>query len=301
MNIQIISPSGNIEPKYIDGAKQLFASWGFVPSEGKFAREQYGRFAGTESQRIHDLQSALDNPEIDAIFCSRGGYGMAQIIDKIDFTEFQKNPKPIIGFSDITILHAAVSALGISSIHALMAKDLTDFSADAQAVTELRKLLSGEKPTYNIQPHPLNKQGKAVGKLVGGNLAVFIGLRGTRYDLNFKNNILFIEDIDEKPYQIDRMMQNLRLSGALALISGLLVGQFSETDEDPLMHATIYEIIARAVQEYDIPVCFNFPVGHVDENLPLIVGAEACLEVSSEGVLMKYTKKNKILQKLCLQ
>jgi muramoyltetrapeptide carboxypeptidase len=288
MKVQIISPSGNIEPKYIDGAKQVFASWGFVPSEGKFARTQYGRFAGTEEQRVHDLQSALDNPDVDAIFCSRGGYGMVQIIDKIDFTEFQKNPKWIIGFSDITVLHNAISALGISSIHAIMAKDLTELSVDSQAVVSLKKMLFSEKPTYNIPNHSLNKHGKAVGKLVGGNLAVFMGLRGTRFDLNFRNNILFIEDIGEKPYQIDRMMQNLRLSGALSEISGLIVGQFNETDEDPLMHATIYEIIARAVQEYDIPVCFNFPVGHVDENLPLIVGAEVCLEVSSEGVLMEY-------------
>jgi muramoyltetrapeptide carboxypeptidase len=288
MNIQIISPSGNIEPKYIDGAKQVLSSWNLNVSEGKFAREQYGRFAGTEEQRIHDLQSALDNPNIDAILCSRGGYGLAQIIDKIDFTEFQKNPKWIIGFSDITILHNAVSALGISSIHAIMAKDLTELSADSQAVVLLKKMLFGEKPTYSIPVHSLNKQGKSVGKLVGGNLAVFMGLRGTRFDLNFKNNILFIEDIGEKPYQIDRMMQNLRLSGALSEISGLIVGQFSETEEDPLMHATIYEIIARAVQDYDIPVCFNFPVGHVDENLPLIVNAEVCLEVSSEGVFMEY-------------
>jgi len=290
MKIQIISPSGNIDPKYIDGAKQVFASWGFVPSEGKFAREQYGRFAGTEAQRIHDLQSALDNPDLDAIFCSRGGYGMAQIIDKIDFSTFEKKPKWIIGFSDITVLHAAVSALGFESVHALMAKDLTEFSADAQAVVLLKKLLLGEKPTYNIPSHQLNKYGKATGKLVGGNLAVFMGLRGTRYDLNFANNILFIEDIGEKPYQIDRMMQNLRLSGALAEVSGLLVGQFSDTAEDPLMHATIYEIISQSVQEYNIPVCFNFPVGHVEENLPLVVNAEACLEVSDKGVQMIYTK-----------
>ena len=286
MNIQIISPSGFIEPKYIDGAKQVLASWNCTPSEGKFAREKHGRFAGTEQQRIHDLQSALNNPNVEAILCSRGGYGLAQIIDKIDFTEFRKNPKWIIGFSDITILHNAISALGIPSLHAIMAKHLTELSENSPPVAMLKQILLGEKPTYTVASHSLNKQGKAVGKLVGGNLSVLMGSRGTRFDLNYENNILFLEDIGEKPYHIDRMMQNLRLSGALAQISGLIVGQFSDIDEDPLMHATVYELIANSVKEYDIPVCFNFPVGHTDENLPLIVNAEACLDVSSERVLL---------------
>jgi muramoyltetrapeptide carboxypeptidase len=237
------------------------------------------------------LQCALDNPNIDAILCSRGGYGLVQIIGKIDFTEFQKKPKWIIGFSDITILHNAVSALGISSLHAIMAKDLTEQSSNSQAVTMLKQILFGEKPTYTISSHSLNKEGKAVGKLIGGNLAVLMGLRGTSFDLNYKNNILFLEDIGEKPYQIDRMMQNLRLSGVLSQISGLIVGQFNGSEEDPLMMATIYEIIADAVKKYNIPVCFNFPVGHVSENLPLIVNSKVCLDVSSGRVEVSYMNK----------
>jgi len=288
MNIQIISPSGFIEPKYIDGAKRVLTSWNCVPSEGKFACEKYGRFAGTAEQRIHDLQSALDNPNVGAILCSRGGYGLVQIIDKIDFTKFQKNPKWIIGFSDITILHNAVSALGIPSLHAIMAKHLTELSENSPSIAMLKQILAGDRPTYTVSPHSLNKQGKAGGKLVGGNLSVLMGLRGTRFDLNYKNNILFLEDLAEKPYHIDRMMQNLRLSGALSQISGLIVGQFSDIDEDPLMHATVYELIFNSVKEYDIPICFNFPVGHVDENLPLIVNAEVCLDVSNERVLLEY-------------
>ena len=288
MNIQIISPSGFIEPKYIDGAKRVLTSWNCTPSEGKFAREKYGRFAGTEQQRIYDLQCALDNPDVEAILCSRGGYGLAQIIDKIDFTEFRKNPKWIIGFSDITILHNAVSTLGIPSLHAIMAKHLTELSENSPAVAMLKQILLGERPTYAIPPHSLNKKGKATGKLIGGNLSVLMGLRGTRFDLNYENNILFLEDLAEKPYHIDRMLQNLRLSGALSQISGLIVGQFSDIDEDPLMHATVYELIFNLIKEYDIPVCFNFPVGHVDENLPLVVNAEVCLEVSEKQVSLKY-------------
>ena len=286
--IRIISPSGFIQPEYIDGAKNVLSDWGLNPTEGKYAREQYGRFAGTQEQRIHDLQEALDDPNVKAVLCSRGGYGLAQIIDKIDFSLFQKNPKWLIGFSDITVLHNAISALGICSLHGIMAKHLTELPPDSQSVTQLKNILFGELPAYTIPPHPLNKQGKAKGNLIGGNLSVLMGLRGTRFDLNYQNNILFIEDVGEKPYHIDRMMQNLRLSGVLSQLSGLIVGQFSDLEEDPLMSATIYELIYNAVKEYDIPVCFDFPVGHVDENLPLIVNTDVCLDVLEENVLLSW-------------
>ena len=286
--VRIISPSGFIQPEYIDGAKSVLSDWGLNPTEGKFAREQYGRFAGTQEQRISDLQEALDDPNVKAILCSRGGYGLAQIIDKIDFSSFQKNLKWLIGFSDVTVLHNAVSALEICSLHGIMAKHLTELPPDSQPVIQLKNILFGELPTYIIPAHPLNKQGKTEGKLVGGNLSVLMGLRGTRFDLNYQNNILFIEDVGEKPYHIDRMMQNLRLSGILSQLSGLIVGQFSDSEEDTLMSATICELIYDAVKEYDIPVCFDFPVGHVNENLPLIVNADVCLDVLEENVLLNY-------------
>jgi len=286
--IRIVSPSGNIEPKYIVGAKKTLSSWGLNVTEGKFARTKYGRFAGTEAQRIADLQEALDDPSVNAILCSRGGYGVAQIIDKLDFSTFAKSPKWLIGFSDITILHNAISNLGVASIHGIMAKHLTQFSPNSIHVQKCREILFGQMPTYVVPKHRLNKVGIGQGKLIGGNLSVLIGLRGSQFDLDYKNNILFIEDIAERPYHIDRMMQNLRFSGALAQLSGLVVGQFSDCDEDPLMKKSVAQIIASAVSEYDYPVCFNFPAGHVDNNFPLKLGETVQFEVTKRAVILTF-------------
>lgn len=281
--IRIVSPSGSIESKYIVGAKKTLNSWGLNVTEGKFARTKYGRFGGTEAQRIADLQEALDDPSVNAILCSRGGYGVAQIIDKLDFSTFVKSPKWLIGFSDITILHNAISNLGVASVHGIMAKHLTQFSADSIHVQKCREILFGQMPTYTTKKHVLNRVGKVQGKLIGGNLSVLIGLRGSQFDLDYKNNILFIEDIAERPYHIDRMLQNLRFSGALAQLSGLVVGQFSDCEEDPLMKKSVAQIIASAVSEYNYPVCFNFPAGHVDDNFPLILGESVHFEVTKKG------------------
>ncbi len=279
--IRIVSPSGSINPEYIDGAKKVLTDWGLNVTEGEFARSEYGRFAGTPEQRIHDLQSALDDPEVKAILCSRGGYGMAQIIDKLDFTRFIASPKWLIGFSDITILHNAINNLGVASIHGIMAKHLAELSsAGLDPVSRLNDILFGKLPHYTIPHHALNRDGIATGNLIGGNLSVLMGLRGSRFDLPYSGNILFIEDLAEKPYHVDRMMQNLRFSGALAQLSGLVVGQFSDCDEDPMMMQTISEIISEAVSEYDYPVCFNFPAGHVEYNLPLVLGTKTELNVN---------------------
>jgi len=225
---------------------------------------------------------------VNAILCSRGGYGVAQIIDKLDFSTYAKSPKWLIGFSDITILHNAISNLGIASIHGIMAKHLTQFPADSIHVQKCREILFGQMPTYTVPKHKLNRVGNAQGKLIGGNLSVLIGLRGSQFDLDYKNNILFIEDIAERPYHIDRMMQNLRFSGALAQLSGLVVGQFSDCDEDPLMKKSVARIIADAVSEYEYPVCFNFPAGHVDNNFPLKLGETVQFEVTKKGGILKF-------------
>ena len=286
--IRIVSPSGSIHPELIDGATKVLTTWDLNVTEGKIARSEYGRFAGTKEQRIADLQEALDDPNVKAILCSRGGYGMAQIIDKLDFTTFTKSPKWLIGFSDITILHNVITNLGIASIHGIMAKHLTELPADSEQVVQLKNTLFGTLPKYKIPPHELNKIGEANGKLIGGNLSVLMALRGSQFDLPYKNNILFIEDIAEQPYHIDRMMQNLRFSGILAQLSGLIVGQFSDCDEDPLMKQTISEIILSTVSDYTYPVCFNFPAGHVDYNLPLILGAHVSLDVKETEVKLTF-------------
>ena len=287
-NIHIVSPSGAIQPGFIDGATKLLSSWGLKVTEGKYARTEYGRFAGTKDERTADLQQALDDPNVKAILCSRGGYGLAQIIDKIDFTSFAKSPKWLIGFSDITILHNAITALGIASMHGIMTKYLTELPEESDQITSFKNLLFGTPSNFSIKPEAENRPGRAVGKVIGGNLSVMMGMRSTPFDLDFHNNILFIEDVGEKPYQIDRMMQSLKLSGVLKQISGLVVGQFSEYDDDPLMMQSVAEIILAAVSEYDYPVCFNFPAGHVDYNLSLILGEQAELFVESDKVRLNY-------------
>lgn len=284
-SIRIVSPSGAIDGRYIDGAKQVLQKWGFNVSEGLHARDRYGRFAGTQADRIADLQTAINDADIDIILCSRGGYGLAQIIDKIDLKPLCRHPKLICGFSDITVLHSALGKLDLPSVHSIMAKHLTELPKDAEPKLQLQNILQGQKPTYEISSHRLNRQGMAQGILRGGNLSVLYGLRGTPYDFQPENTILFIEDIAEKPYHIDRMMQNLKLGGILQRISGLVVGQFSDCDEDPLMMRSIEEIISDAVSEYSYPVCFNFPAGHVAQNMPLIMNTEAELRVKNSVTL----------------
>lgn len=286
--VRIVSPSGVIDPSFIEGAAKVLSSWGLRVQEGSYCREKYGRFAGTEAQRIADLQQALDDPDTKAILCSRGGYGLAQIVDKLDFTTFCSCPKWLIGFSDVTVLHNAVTNLGFPSAHAIMAKHLTELNADSEAVAGLKNLLFGNLPEYTIPAHPQNRSGKATGKLIGGNLSVIYGLRGTPFDLPYQGNILFIEDIAEKPYHIDRMLQNLRLGGVFQKISGLVVGQFSDCDEDPLMLKSIEEIISGALTGTSIPVVFNFPAGHVDDNRPLVMGCSATMIVSASECQLKH-------------
>ena len=286
--IHIVSPSGVIDTEYIDKASTVLKQWGFRVSVGQYAKSQYGRFSGTKEERISDLQYALDSPNVDAILCSRGGYGLAQIIDKIDFSRFVKLPKWLIGFSDITILHNVITRLGVASIHAIMAKHISELDVNPEPVEGLRKILVGHLPTYSLASHKLNHTGITSGKLIGGNLSVFVGLRGTAFDLPYRNNILFIEDIGEQPYQIDRMIQNLRLGGVFDEISGLIVGQFSDCEEDDLMMQSVYEIINEAVGDNSYPVCFNFQAGHVDNNLPLILSADLELIVSADGTKLNF-------------
>ena len=286
--VAIVSPSGSIQAEYIDGAIKKINEWGLLATEGEFARSKYGRFAASTSQRVDDLQKALDDKRIKAIICSRGGYGLAQIIDKLDFTLFSENPKWLIGFSDITVLHNVISNLGVASIHSIMAKHITELPNDAQQVLQLRNILFGELPKYNIPVNPFNRCGNTIAPIVGGNLSVMMGLRGSGYDLDYANAILFIEDIAEEPYKIDRMIQNLRFSGVLAQLSGLIVGQFTDCNEDPLMMQTVEQIISNAVADYNYPVCFNFPAGHVDYNLPVILGAKTTLKVSNECVSVTF-------------
>lgn len=279
--IRIISPASYVKEEYIDGAKERLESWGYKVSEGMFTRKRIeGDYAGTEQERYTDLQQALDDPEVKAILCSRGGYGLIQIIDRIDFSRFLKNPKWLIGFSDITILHQALYNQDFASIHSSMSKSLTELSDESETLNLMKGVLKGDIPTYKVVANEKNRVGRAKGSLVGGNLAVFMGMRGTKYDIDFDKNILFIEDIGEKAYRIDRMLHNLKISGAFSKISGLIVGQFTDIEHEE--GEDVYQMVADAVADYDFPVSFGLSSGHIDENFPLLMGANIILDVTEE-------------------
>ena len=282
--VVILSPSGKIEEQWVEGLKEVLKSYGLLVSVSEHALCENGRFAGTDEERIKDLQEAINDAQVKAIFCSRGGYGLARIIDKIDFSALKSAAKWIVGFSDITALHNALSRVGVASIHGIMAKHIT---LKAEGLDNLMTMLLGGNVAYEVPAHEFNKVGEAEGELIGGNLSVLYGLRGTPFDLDYKGKILFIEDLGERLYHIDRMMQNLRLGGVFAQISGLVVGQFTDIDEDDSFSGGVYGVIRDAVKDYDIPVCFNFPAGHVDNNQPLKMGANYKLEVLKDKAILK--------------
>ncbi len=287
--IAIVSPSGAIDAQYIDDAVARLQSWGYAVQVAPHARGRYGRFAASDSERAEDLNQALADPAIDLILCARGGYGLQRIIDRIAPIR-----KPIIGFSDITCLHQLSALAGQASLHGLMCKHIATLPDDAEPLQQFRRALRREATDYTVLLHPLNRTGRAEGRLIGGNLSVLYGLQGTPYSLNSvlqatENEafILFIEDIAERHYHIDRMMQNLRLSGVLGHIAGLVVGQFSDCEDDPSMGGTVYETIAQAVAAYDFPVLFNFPAGHVERNLPLWFGLPTTLSVTPNACTLR--------------
>lgn len=269
-HIRIISPSGAIEPAYITQAQQRLESWGFRVSVGTHAFEQKGRFAGTSEERLADINEAFSDPDIDIILCSRGGYGLQQIIDQVELPDCAKEQYPLlVGFSDITELHALMSLNGVPSLHASMCKVLATLPEDAPALQATKEALQGQyKNAISIF------QGK---KIIGGNLSVLYGLQGTPYSLDAiidrceEAPVLLIEDICERHYHIDRMLNNLRMSGVLARLSGVIVGQFTDCDDDPKMGCTLQDTIRQVFADYDYPIIFDAPYGHMDDNMPVFL------------------------------
>jgi muramoyltetrapeptide carboxypeptidase len=289
--IRIISPSGAIAPSFIDGAITRLRTWGYKVSTGAHAYEEWGRFAGNDDDRLADLIDALTDETVDLILCSRGGYGLQRIIDRVPTVT-----KPIIGFSDITALHQLSAISGQPSLHGIMCKHIATLPEDSEPIVALRKALAGETLEYTWPAHELNREGEAEGMIIGGNLSVLYGLQGTPFGLqaifessnlqtfkpsNYQKPLLLIEDIAEQHYHIDRMMRNLKMSGVLAQIGGLIVGQFSDCEDDERMNATVYETIKEAVADYDYPVLFDAPIGHVEHNMPVWLGTPARMAYSA--------------------
>jgi len=285
----VISPSGLVERSRIESAIEILKIRGFEVLTGRHVFGSNGIYSGRDGERLSDLQSALDAKDISAIFFTRGGYGLSRIIGQIDFSGFLKHPKWIVGFSDITVLHSAINRIcSTCSIHAPVLNSFISFSETDESLLRLYAALKGQDVLYEMKDHPLNHYGNASGILTGGNLSLLYNLRGTRFDIEPEGKILFIEDVGEYLYHLDRMMMNLKNGGILSKINGLVCGGFSEMkDQDQPFGKTAEEIIADAVQEYRYPVLFGFPAGHIQPNYPLILGNKIDINISENKVTIK--------------
>jgi len=286
--IGILSTARWLDKSAVDFADQIFRSWGLVPVYGKTIEARHHQFAGDDELRRNDLQQFLDDAATRAVICARGGYGTIRIIDKIDFTGFMNHPKWICGFSDITVLHTHINdKLGLPTLHCCM--PVTFEKNSPEALDTLKQCLFGKMPSYTIGPHVLNKPGKTSGELVGGNLSLLYSLLGTKFGYQTTDKILFLEDIDEYVYHIDRMMMSLKLAGKLRHIKGLVVGGMNDMKDNAVPFGkTAEEIILEYVKEMDIPVCFGFPAGHIDDNRALVFKKKIQLDVSGTAVHLNY-------------
>lgn len=260
--------------------------WGLTVILGESLRSEYHQFAGTDQIRRNDFQLMLDNPEIKAIFSARGGYGSSRLLDNLNFGTFQKSPKWVVGFSDITAVHCHIHTLNIESLHATMPKLFLQEGGE-YSLESLRKLLFGDPLLYEILPNEMNRFGLARGQLIGGNLAMLSHLTGSKSDINYDEKILFLEDVNEYLYSIDRMMIQLKRSGKLQNLAGLIVGSFSDCQDNNVPFGkTANEIIQEAVADYDFPVCYDFPVGHEADNWAMPCGRILTLKVAQNGVFL---------------
>ena len=273
--IAIVAPAGIVKDTMaVKKAVALVKSWGLQVLVGDRVFEDNYHFAGTDVQRANDFQQALDNKNVKAIWAARGGYGTVRIIDKLDFTEFKKHPKWIVGYSDITVLHSHLHNLGFETIHALMPMSMkAEEAARENSVTTFKKALFEESLHYTIPTSKYNKNGIATGQLVGGNLAILQSLLGSTSAISTENKILFIEDVGEYLYSIDRMLQALKRSGYFENCKGLLVGDFSDIKENTTPYGKPLEaLILDVIKDYDFPVIFDFPAGHENDNRALFLG-----------------------------
>lgn len=293
----IISPSGAVAEGLIDRAADTLRTLGMTVTVSEHARDSataYGVISHSAPLDIREreLRQALNNPDIDVILCARGGYGAIQLLGRIEPELVAKARKPIIGFSDITALHALWAVAGVPSFHAPMTRHITLGGPSAVATLKTLELVCGTATIdYTTAPHPLNRNGQATGTLRGGNLALLYALRATPYDVIQPGVILAIEDVAEQVYQVQRMLHSLRLSGQLAQLGGLVVGQFTKYNENTSGTA-MYNMIADMVAPYNYPVCFNFPIGHVDNNLPLPLGDRVTLTVDGKSATLRQPHLN---------
>ncbi len=285
--IAIVCPAKKL-PKPIDQGIEILQSWGLEVVLGETVTASYHQFSGTDELRTQDIQQFLDDPSIKAIIAGRGGYGTIRIIDELDFTVFNENPKWLVGFSDITILLShAFAALNTQSIHGQM--PYTFEESTPEALESLRKALFGENDTYTYTSEIECRDGNAEGILVGGNLTLLLAVEGSVSEMNFDDKVLFIEDVGEHEYSVDRMIRTLKRKGKLAKLKGLVVGAFNEVGEESIYFGqTPEEVIWEQVKDYNYPVCFGFPSGHIADNRAMVLGKSVSLSTTNNNITFKY-------------
>lgn len=286
--VGIVSVAGRVEEEKVRSAIALLESWGLKVVLGKHVFKSYHQYAGTDKERAEDLQKMLNNPGIKAIFSSRGGYGTIRLMDHLDFQCFRNNPKWVVGFSDVTVLHAYINnVLHIESLHAAMPATFPPKGEKSETTGSLQKALFKGVLSYRVPGHSLNRQGITKAPLVGGNLAVLCSLSGTPMDIYTRKKILFLEDVGEYLYRLDRMMHTLKAGGKLDHLKALIIGGMSEMEDNEIpFGSTPFEIIAEIVRDYDYPVAFDFPAGHIEPNHALIMGRKADLVVKNKEVTL---------------
>ena len=281
----IVAPAGFMPIEKMQACIETLDSWGYSVQLGATTHSNsQNYFSGTDEERLNDLQQMMDDSNIKAILCARGGYGLSRIIDDLSFKKFKKHPKWIIGFSDVTVLHSHLfSNYKIASLHAPMAAAFNNGECNNPYILSLKNAIEGKPAHYECAAHAFNKKGEAKGQLVGGNLSLLAHLTGTASAIKTKNKILFLEDVGEYFYNIDRMMLQLKRSGMLQKLAALMIGGFTDTkDTERPFGKSVYEIIFDQVSEYDFPVCFGFPVSHEKENYAMKIGGKYKLSVGND-------------------
>ncbi len=291
-SVAIVAPAGILKGRKagILAAEQLLKSWGLVPVLGQYVFKQNHHFAGTDAERLSDFQWALDDPSIKAIWCARGGYGSMRIVDDLNFETFKLAPKWVVGYSDITAIHNAINGLGIESLHGMMAVNMESKpKAIKRSVETLKNGLFGSLNSYTIAPNKTNILGKAEGVLTGGNLTLLAAQLGSKTQIDPRHSILFIEEIGEYKYQIDRMLQSLKRAGYFEHCTGVIVGDMSQIKPNTTVWGDSTEqLIANVLKAYNIPVAFGFPAGHEPENLALIFGRKITLTITNTSTQITF-------------
>lgn len=286
--IGMVCPAGSIPLERVQTCVQTIEAWGYKVVLGKTVGTKHYTFSGTDEQRAEDLQTMLDNPEVKAILCARGGYGLSRIIDQINFSKFIHHPKWVIGFSDITVLHAAIHQLGIASIHGPMAAAFNKGVEGAPYIQSEKDILEGRATHFEVGPHVSNQFGTTTAPLVGGNLCLIAHLVGSKYSLDTRGKILFLEDTTEYHYNIDRMLIQLKNAGLFNEIKGLIMGGFTSLkDEWTDIGQDIVSMVQSYVLDKSIPIAFDFPISHELPNYAVKQGVSYTFEVSSEGSILR--------------